>query len=84
MKILGPDLPYSQHSMSMVTSPDGKGVIIIGAEDGTGDGIRSNDKDRLLELRAGAISWNFLDRKMEYNRYGHTVIPLPKQATNCH
>ena len=68
--------------MSMVTSPDGKGVIIIGAEDGTG--ISSNDKDRLLELRAGAISWNLLARKMEYNRYGHTVIPLPKQATNCH
>ena len=54
----------------MAESPDGKGVLLFG---GMSNG---NYENRILELRAGANSWNFLDITLENGRYKHSVIPL--------
>lgn len=54
----------------MAKSPDGKGVLVFG---GSSNG---NYENRILELRAGANSWNFLDITLENGRYKHSVIPL--------
>ena len=56
----------------MAQSPDEKGVLLFG-------GMRTNtgyNMYAILELRAGATSWNVLDITMEYARSGHVVIPL--------
>ena len=67
---LGPTLPYLLQYSAMAKSPDGKGVLLFG---GSSNG---NYENRILELRAGANSWNFLDITLENGRYKHSVIPL--------
>ena len=67
---LGPALPYLLQYSAMAKSPDGKGVLLFG---GSSNG---NYENRILELRAGANSWNFLDITLENGRYKHSVIPL--------
>ena len=59
----------------MVESPDGRGVLLFG---GCGSESVSPDctEDRILELRAGANSWNILDITLENSRHSHVVIPL--------
>ena len=54
----------------MAESPDGKGVLLFG---GYNDEFR---EDRILELRAGANSWNILNITLQKGRYDHVVIPL--------
>ena len=65
-------MPYPLVSSAMAQSPDEKGVLLFG-------GMRTNtgyNMYAILELRAGATSWNVLDITMEYARSGHVVIPL--------
>ena len=54
----------------MAESPDGRGVILFG---GYGHYVKEK---RILELRAGADSWNILNVTLKNGRYGHVVIPL--------
>ena len=56
----------------MAESPDGRGVLIFGGA-AAAPGIQKN----ILELRAGADSWNILDVSMQSGRKDHVVIPLP-------
>ena len=55
----------------MAESPDGRGVLLFG-------GYRDGDvyEKRILELRAGADAWNFLNVTLEKSRHRHVVIPL--------
>ena len=55
----------------MAKSPDGRGVLLFG-----GQNDQSSDEDRILELHAGANSWNILDITLQNGRYYHVVIPL--------
>ena len=52
----------------MAESPDGRGVLLFG---GQGDEV----EDRILEMRAGANSWNILNITLQYERNSHVVIP---------
>ena len=52
----------------MAESPDGRGVLLFG-----GSVFHQN---RILELHAGADSWNTLNVTLENKRYRHVVIPL--------
>ena len=69
--ITGPSLPYSLSQSAMAESPDGRGVILFG-----GQMVWHSREKRILELRAGANSWNILDITLENGRTGHVVIPL--------
>ena len=65
----------------MVTSPDGRGVMIIGGYDDT----NNKYSGKILELRAGGsgiIDWQEVD-ELENARKGHVVIPVPEQITTC-
>ena len=55
----------------MAQSPDGRGVLLFG-----GSSNENDDEDRILELRAGANSWNILDITLQYGRQYPVVIPL--------
>ena len=55
----------------MAESPDGRGVILFG-----GQGYGAQQKT-ILELRAGANTWNILDITLQNARLGHVVIKLP-------
>ena len=56
---------------AMSESPDGSGVFLFG-----GRNRENAEEDRILELRAGANSWNILDISLENGRRFHVVIPL--------
>ena len=64
-------MPFALYNSAMVESPDGRGVLLFGGE--TDDGYY---EDRILELRAGANSWNILDITLKNGRREHVVIPL--------
>ena len=63
-------MPYALAYSAMAESPDGRGVLLFG---GSGE---TTYEDRILELRAGANSWNILDISLENGRRKHFVIPL--------
>ena len=65
--ITGPSLPYILFDSAMAESPDGRGVLLFG-------GFFSPKS--ILELRAGADSWNMLNVTLENARSQHVVIPL--------
>ena len=80
--MIGPSLPYVLMYGAMTKSPDGRGVLIFG-------GVTNENymevhetnwspcwEDRILELRAGASSWNILNMTLENGRHAHVVIPL--------
>ena len=66
-------MPYNLWSISscMAESPDQRGVLIFG-----GNSDENDYEDRILELRAGANSWNILNITLQKGRYDHVVIPL--------
>ena len=55
----------------MAETSDGGGVLLFGGESDEND-----DEDRILELHAGANSWDILDITLQNGRNEHTVIPL--------
>ena len=70
--IIGPSLPYEGlTSSAMAESPDGRGVLLFG-----GENHGNIYEKRILELRAGADSWNILDISLKNGRNSHVVIPL--------
>ena len=69
--IAGPSLPYGLMYSAMAASPDGRGVILFGGLSDENEYV-----NRILELRAGADSWNILDVSLENARGSHVVIPL--------
>ena len=69
--ITGPSLPYGLEYSAMAESPDGRGVLLFG-----GRSIENDPEKRILELRAGADSWNFLNVTLKNARNWHVVIPL--------
>ena len=69
--ITGPSLPYVLSYSAMAESPDGRGVLLFG-----GWTYNNIQNKRILELRAGADSWNILNVTLENARSSHVVIPL--------
>ena len=70
--IIGPTLPYGLDNSAMVEIPDG--VLLFGGYGNDENGYK--DRQEILELRAGANSWNILDIALEEGRSDHVVIPL--------
>ena len=68
--ITGPSLPYGLFGSAMAESPDGRGVLLFGGYSDNGT------EKRILELCAGADSWNILNVTLENARWNHVVIPL--------
>ena len=55
----------------MAELPDKRGVLLFG-----GESTKNPYEKRILELRAGADSWNILDVTLKNGRLRHVVIPL--------
>ena len=64
-------MPYGLVFSAMAQSPDEKGVLVFG-----GESDKHYPMDKILELRAGATSWNILDITLKIARSEHVVIPL--------
>ena len=64
-------MPYGLKDSAMAESPDGRGVLLFG---GLSKG--NSYEGKILELRAGANSWNILDITLQNPRAYHTVLSL--------
>ena len=62
-------MPYGLMYSAMAASPDGRGVILFGGLSDENEYV-----NRILELRAGADSWNILDISLKNGRFEHVVI----------
>ena len=74
---LGPELPDPCGYPSMVTSPDGQGVILLGC---------AQSRETLFQLtkkKNGQFSWNILPQKIQNPRYGSIAMLIPDEFTNC-
>ena len=90
--ILGPKLPYNMSLISMVSSPTGRGVIIIGGKAGRiPSNIKADDAQyaksgrSLIELSGDSIEslkWTFLEQKLRHYRIDHTSMIISEQFTN--
>ena len=69
--ITGPALPYGLTDSAMAKFSDGRGVLLFG-----GYSMENTFENRILELCAGADSWNVLNITLEVRRNEHIVIPL--------
>ena len=67
----------------MVTSPNGRGVVLIG-------GIIYKDNfgtpsDLLIELSGSSrscLEWKYLEQRLQYPRAFHVAVQMPTDITN--
>ena len=75
-------MPFALSEATMVTSPDGWGVIIIGGNKSFSDDEYYDDdwddlpSDKILELRSDATEWVILDQCLENPRMEHVAFPI--------
>ena len=75
--IVGPQLPNRCGYPSMVTTPDGQGVILLGC---------AQSRESIFQLTKknnGQFSWNILPQKIQNPRYGSIAMLIPDEFTNC-
>ena len=70
----GPELPQKSGNPSLIKSPNGKGLILIGDE----DGAPSNKIYILKNLR-----WKKLTQKLQYSRSYSVAMLIPDILANC-
>ena len=75
--ISGPKFPFKLSGSAMVTSPSGKGVIIIGGHNHN----KSKFSNALLELKDISKEWVPLKQTLQHERAGHVAIPIPDDWT---
>ena len=67
----------------MVTSSDGKGIILIGGN----QGLQVDPSVKLLQLKreanGWASSWTTMKQKLKYGRQEHVAIPISNELTTC-
>ena len=74
----GPDLPLTSCIYgSVVTSPDGKGILLMGCT------IDQNGIYELAENSDGDLEWTKLNQQLESPRYGPIVMSIPNNMTLC-
>ena len=75
--ISGPKLPDTNLiCSSLVTSPTGRGVVLIG-------GYNRKEENGLFELTGDSkenLKWEQIKPKLEHGRYQHLSIPLSNEA----
>ena len=75
--VSGPKLPINCIFGSMITSPDGNGVILLGC---------SASRDTIYELKNvnGGFEWIEKFQKLKYPREHTVPMLIPDYLTNCH
>ena len=92
---VGPELPgpYKRYGSTMVTSPTGKGVILIGGEFQNKPfrkgfvrpmpkNIYSNELIELSGDSLDSLKWTVLDQKLVYPRKDHVSFLIPNEVAS--
>jgi hypothetical protein len=78
----GPRLPRPVYAAKMVSTPSGKGVILIGGNNVTGAG---GYHAYLIELICDAMAceWVEMEQKLQVPRDDFVAMLIPDTLTNC-
>ena len=71
----GPKLPFELRDSTMVSSPSGKGVVLIGGWNRT----TNEYSDAIIEFECSSMKWNVLEQKLQMPRKSHVAIPIPNK-----
>ena len=74
--ISGPNLPLQLDEHAMVTSPTGKGVIVMGGEIESGE-----DSIEMFEL-THTMEWTRLEQTKQIDHEGPLAIPIPDELVS--
>ena len=69
-------MPTTCRFPSMVTNPDGDGVILLGCYE---------NQDTLYELKNldGILTWKEMPQKLKYPRHSTVAMLIPDDLANC-
>ena len=78
--IEGPSLPRDLEEFTMITSPEGNGVIAIGGRSG-----REFESAIFKMTCTGSLNceWTELEQKLDIGRIDHVAFLIPDELTNC-
>ena len=82
--LLGPDLPYKIHCSKLVTSPTGKGMVLIGSFNITED-EKWRSSHSLWELYGDSVEdlqWKEMSQQLKFSRASHIAFIIPDQVYN--
>ena len=74
---LGPQLPFHLRNSTMITSPSGDGVILIGGFNAT----YRKHSDLILEFNYQSKVWTILEQKLKYPRELFVAMYIPTELT---
>ena len=76
LNFLGPKLPHKCAYPTMVTSPNGNGIILLGCYE---------KRDAIYELSNtnGTFQWLEMTQKLQYPRTETVAMLIPDDLTNC-
>ena len=75
----GPSLPRDLEEFTMITSPEGDGVIAIGGRSG-----REFESAIFKMTCPGSLcTWTELEQKLDIGRIDHVAFLIPDELTNC-
>ena len=71
------------HGPAIVTSPSGKGVVVIGGETGGETvGIDSRKKSKAMFELSQSMEWTRLEQTLEMDHWAHLAIPIPDELVS--
>jgi hypothetical protein len=76
--IAGPKLPKKLRGASLLPSPDGQGVIVIG---GYSDGYQSSIYKLICDQLE--CKWSEMEQQLQIARYLSVAMLIPNHLTNC-
>jgi hypothetical protein len=79
--IAGPKLPKTLSRASLVPSPDGQGVILIGGYSSTDPGNQSS-MYKLICDQLGC-KWSEMEQQLQRSRRDFVAMLIPDHLTNC-
>ena len=72
-------MPLGLHGPAVVTSPTGKGVVVIGGETGRMD---SKKKSKAMFELSQSMEWTRLEQTLEMDHWAHLAIPIPDELVS--
>ena len=79
--LVGPQLPQTCDHPSIVQSPDGQGVILLGCFE---NGAPTDAIYELVNSDDNGLMWNKMSQKLKYPRYDTVAMLIPDELANCY
>jgi hypothetical protein len=79
--IAGPKLPKTIYAASLVPSPDGHGVILIGGYSNTDNAFQSSIYKLICDQLG--CNWSEMKQQLQIARRSFVAMLIPDTLTNC-